>query len=90
MIVRSCLCALALMLAACGQSAPNPYPAEAKTRFDQSCPPQSAVCTCTWEGITRAMPYEEYEAALQRFRETGNMDPRVTRARTRCLERHDS
>jgi hypothetical protein len=43
---------------------------------------------CTWEEITRAMTYEEYEAALVRFRETGNMEPKVTRARTTCIERH--
>jgi predicted small lipoprotein YifL len=88
MIARSFAIAVLLSVAACGQSAPHPYPAEAKTRFDQSCPPDSAVCTCTWDGITRSVAYEDYEAALQHFRETGNMDPRITRARTSCLERH--
>jgi hypothetical protein len=53
-----------------------------------SCPSESVVCVCTWEEITRAMTYEEYEAALVRFRETGNMEPKVTRARTTCIERH--
>ena len=86
MIVRSIFLACALGLAACGPSAPHPYPPEAKTHFEQSCPPESAVCACTWENIIRAVPYEEYEAALARFREAGAMDPRITRARTVCLE----
>jgi hypothetical protein len=80
----------ALVLWGCGERAPNPYPADAQARFEVSCPSDSAVCVCTWDKITRAMPYEEYESALQRFRETGLMDPRVTRARTQCLERLDS
>ncbi len=78
----------AVALSACGQSAPNPYPEAARARFEVSCPSESAVCACTWDRLTRTLTYEEYEAALARFRETGNMDPRVTRARTKCLERH--
>lgn len=78
----------ALLLAACGGDAPNAYPAAAKARFEASCPPESAVCACTWENITRALTYEDYEAALARFRDTGLMEPEITRARTRCLERH--
>jgi len=78
----------AAVLGACGPSAPNPYPEAARTRFETSCPSDSAVCTCTWEEITRTVTYEEYEAALTRFRETGNMEPRITRARTKCIERH--
>ena len=78
----------ALFLAACSGDAPNVYPAAAKTRFEASCPPESAVCVCTWDHITRAMTYQDYEAALARFQEAGLMDPRVTRARTRCLEKH--
>jgi len=78
----------ALLLAACGARAPHPYPESARTRFEASCPPASAVCTCTWDAITRTVPYEEYEAALDRFRNEGLMDPRITRARTRCIERH--
>jgi hypothetical protein len=38
--------------------------------------------------MTQTLTYEEYEAALARFREEGLMDPRVTRARTGCIERH--
>lgn len=76
------------LLTACGEGAPNVYPDAARTRFDASCPPESAVCACTWERITQTVTYEEYEAALQRFRETGLMEPRITRARTACIERH--
>jgi hypothetical protein len=78
----------AAVLAACGQAAPNVYPEEARAHFETSCPSDSAVCTCTWEEITRTVTYEEYEAALARFRETGLMEPRITRARTKCIERH--
>lgn len=90
--MRWAACALfgAILLTACGQHAANPYPESAHARFEQSCPAESAVCTCTWDEITRSMPYEEYEAALTRFREQGQMDPRITRARTHCLERHPS
>ena len=77
-----------IVLSGCGQSAPNPYPEAARVRFEASCPVDSAVCTCTWDRLTRTLTYEEYEAALTRFRESGLMDPRVTRARTQCLERH--
>lgn len=79
-----------LALAACGPSTPNVYPESAKNQFEQSCPPESAVCTCTWAQVTRTMTYEEYQAALERMRREGLMDPRVTRARTTCLERHPS
>lgn len=87
--MRTGLVALgAVLLAACGQSAPNPYPESALARFEASCPAESAVCRCTWDRLTRSLTYEEYEAALERFRETGLMEPRVTRARTQCIERH--
>lgn len=78
----------AILAAACGESAPNPYPDSARTHFEASCPSTSAVCTCTWDRITRAVTYEDYEAAITRFRDTGLMDPRLTRARTQCIERH--
>lgn len=81
----------AAMLGGCGQQhAPNPYPQAAQRRFEASCPRDSEVCGCTWDEITRTLTYEEYEASLQRFRETGNMDPRITHARTVCIERHPS
>jgi hypothetical protein len=79
---------LTLALGACGQSEPHPYPAEAQARFAASCPPDSEVCTCTWDKITRTLTYEEYQVALERFRSEGLMEPRVTRARTQCIERH--
>jgi hypothetical protein len=78
------------LLGSCGEHAPNLYPAEARAHFDSTCPPASAACACTWDKITRALTYEEYEAALTRMREHGNMDPRITRARTHCLEKHTS
>jgi len=89
--MRYALAALlgAISLAACsGEGPPNPYPQSAHERFSMSCPPASAVCVCTWDKITRTLTYEEYEAALARFRETGLMETRITRARTQCIERH--
>lgn len=75
------------MLAACsGEHAPYPYPQSAHERFAMSCPEDSAVCRCTWDKITRTVTYEDYEAALARFRETGLMEPSITRARTQCIE----
>ena len=87
--ILTALCALA-GAAGCGQNAPNVYPDSARERFELSCPAESAACACTWDKITRAMPYDEYEDALARFRDTGMMDPRVTRARTQCLDHHES
>lgn len=80
----------AVVLWGCGAPAANPYPESARVRFEASCPSESAACVCTWDRITRTMTHEEYEAALTRFRETGLMEPRVTRARAQCLERHPS
>lgn len=80
----------AMLLAACGEPAPNAYPAEARAHFDTTCPPDSEVCACTWDKITRTMTHEEYQAALTRMRERGNMEPRITRARGACLEQHPS
>lgn len=85
---RGLIALAAVLLTACGEPAPNPYPDSAKARFEASCPSDSAVCTCTWDKLTRTLTYDEYEAALARFRETGLMEPRVTRARTYCIERH--
>ncbi len=78
----------ALLITACAERPPHPYPESARARFEASCPPESAVCSCTWATLTQTLTYEEYEAALARFSNEGLMDPRVTRARTRCLERH--
>ena len=86
-VLASCAAA---WLAGCAQPAANPYPESAQTRFEASCPSESEVCVCTWDKITRAMTFEEYEAALEQFRETGQMETRITRARTQCLERHES
>lgn len=77
----------ALALCACGGHAQNPYPQSAQAAFEASCPADGdGVCSCTWEQITRSMTYEEYENALARFRETGLMEPKITRARTHCIE----
>lgn len=81
---------LAAPIGACGHSEPNPYPAPAQTQFFRSCPRDNAVCACTWDEITRSMTYEDYEAAMTRFSETGRMEPKLTHARTVCTERHPS
>jgi hypothetical protein len=78
----------ALFLAACGGGAPNPYPDQARAQFETTCPRTSAVCTCTWDHITHDLTYEEYQAALARYRRDGLMDPRITHARAVCLEAH--
>ena len=89
--MRSGLFAIAaLALTACGERAAHPYPDQAQAQFARSCPPASAVCSCTWDAITRTVPYREYGAALARFRQQVLMDPRITRARTRCIEKHGS
>ncbi len=80
--------AVLLALAPTGCATMHPYLETARVQFEASCPSESAVCTCGWDKLTRMMTFEEYEAALARFRERGLMDPRVTRARTQCLERH--
>lgn len=90
MLRAACALCGAILLAACGARAPNPYPESARARFEQSCPPESQVCACTWDKLTRTLTYEEYDAALTRFRTEGLMDPRVTRARTNCLEKYPS
>jgi hypothetical protein len=78
----------AVGLAACGSATRHEYPESARTQFNTTCPAGDAVCDCTWDKLTRTVPYEDYEAALERFAKEGLMDPRVARARTECLERH--
>ena len=79
-----------LALSSCGQGEAHAFPAAAHTQFEQTCPATSDRCCCTWEQITRTMTYEDYEAALDRYATEGLMDPRITRARTHCLEHHDN
>ena len=79
---------LSTALVACGHSEANPYPQAAQREFFRSCPAENAVCTCTWDKLTRDLTYDEYQVALEHFRETGRMDPKVTHARTVCTERH--
>lgn len=78
---------IAVLLAGCG-AAPNDYPEGARAAFARSCPTGEALCDCTWDKITRAMTHEAYAIALDRYQQDGLMDPRITRARTACLERH--
>ncbi len=74
-----------VVTAACAASEPNPYPASAQAEYNRTCPAEDAVCACTWDKITRAMTYEQYDAAVERFRVEGLMDPAITRARGACL-----
>lgn len=78
----------ACTLSGCGEAPAHPYPAVAQAQFHASCPQGDPVCVCTWDQITRAMTYEDYQAALETFRTDGTMDPRITRARTHCIEHH--
>lgn len=87
-MVRGLIALGVLALAACGPPGPNVYPESARAQFETTCPNDNPACQCTWDRLTRTLTYEEYEAALARFRESGLMDPRVTRARTQCIERH--
>ncbi|MEJ0060705.1 MAG: hypothetical protein WDM79_14510 [Terricaulis sp.] len=75
-------------LAACGEAAPNEFPAQAQAEFHSQCPADNPVCTCTWDRITRAVTYEEYEAAMATFRAEGTMDTRITHASVKCREQH--
>lgn len=77
-----------LLLAGCGGSDPHPYPEAAQTSFHQTCPASAPECVCTWEAITRAMPVEEFDDAIATFEAQGVMDTRITRARTKCREKH--
>lgn len=83
--MRAALAAM-LVLASCGPSAQHDYPPRYQAAFHRTCPAADPVCACTWERITRSIPPDEYEALLVRFREEGLMDPRITRARTECLD----
>ena len=87
--MRQGLFAAVMMVAplmGCGQAEPHAYPASAKAQFNQGCAPDNPVCVCEWDQITRAMAYEDYQAAMETFRTDGLMDPRLTRARTHCIE----
>ncbi|HWA01778.1 MAG TPA: hypothetical protein VG841_15830 [Caulobacterales bacterium] len=87
--MRAVLVAIGAALALSGcQAPPHDFPASAKAQFNRTCPANDSVCECTWDQITRAITYEQYEAALTRFRREGLMDPHITHARTYCLEHH--
>ena len=75
-------------LSGCGEHEAHAFPASAQRQFERTCPPNSETCRCTWDRITRTLSYEDYQAALDRYATEGLMDPRITRARTHCIEHH--
>jgi len=83
--MRGAMLAL-LLVAGCGEKAAHPYPAEAQEVFARSCPMTEPKCVCAWDKITRSMTHPEYEAAMERFAREGLMDPRLTVARSECLD----
>src|SRR5262245_57978299 len=80
--------AMTLDLEACAKAQPHPFPTSAAAQFHASCPVGDEVCDCTWDQITIEMTYDDYQKAVETFRTDGLMDPRITRARTHCLEHH--
>ena len=76
------------VLAGCGEKPANDYPSAARAVFAKSCPTGTPKCDCAWGKITHTMTYPEYEAAMERFGTEGLMDPRLTVARTACLDAH--
>jgi hypothetical protein len=84
-MVRGLLSLTMLLLAGCG-AAPNEFPESARATFAKSCPVGEPKCDCAWDKITRSMTHPEYEAAMERFAREGLMDPRLTAARTECLD----
>ncbi|HVY86290.1 MAG TPA: hypothetical protein VG943_14240 [Caulobacterales bacterium] len=84
--MRGWLAALAVLALCACQGAPHEYPASAEAQFHRTCPANDGVCVCTWDQVTRLMTYDEYREAMTRFRREGLMDPRITRARTHCIE----
>lgn len=82
---------LALTIGACQRAQePNPYPEESKAAFNRDCPAGDPVCDCTWDGITRAMTHEEWNAAIERALREGLLDPELSRISTECKERHSA
>ena len=75
-----------LLLVGCGPKPVHEFPAAAHAVFAQSCPTGQPKCDCAWDKITRSMTYPEYEAAMERFAREGLMDPRLTTARTECID----
>ncbi len=78
---------VSMVLAGCAGE-PHAYPESARAAFARTCPLSEPMCACTWDRITRLLPADEYDAALDRFAREGLMDPRISRARTECLEKH--
>jgi hypothetical protein len=78
----------ALSLYGCGRGEAHDYPAGLQAEFHHNCPASDPVCVCTWDEITHAVTAEEYQAAMDRFRREGRMEPKITHARTVCRERN--
>jgi predicted small lipoprotein YifL len=78
--------AAALALSGCGEKPAHEYPPDARATFAEGCPVGDPKCDCMWDKITRAMTYEEYEAAMTRFTTQGLMDPKLSNVRLECRE----
>jgi hypothetical protein len=79
---------LALLLSGCGRGEAFDYPERDAAEFHRSCPAYDPVCICMWDEITHDVTAEDYEDAMARFRREGIMSPKITHARTVCLERN--
>lgn len=81
------LCCVIGGLAACaGEPPPNPYPDAARNAFYDMCGGGQAYCDCSWDGITRAMTAEEWDAAQAALAETGHPHPQIVIVSSRCRE----
>ena len=79
-----------MALSGCGRGEANEFPPQHQAEFHRSCPASDPVCVCIWDEITHAVTPDVYEELMQRFRREGLMNPKITRARTVCLERNRS
>lgn len=78
---------LACAITACAAEAqPNPFPETAKQEFLEQCRGGEAFCACSWDGITRAMTAEEWDAALVALDETGHPHPQMIIVSSRCRD----
>jgi hypothetical protein len=84
-VMRLSLLILAGLIAGCSAEKPAyVYPAAARVDFAKACPTGVPECDCTWDKITRAMPVDEYEAAMATYLREGVMDRRLTMAKAHC------
>lgn len=83
--MRLSILILSVLIGACSPKGPAfDYPATARADFAEACPTGVPECDCTWDKITRAMPVEEYEAAMATYLRDGIMDRRLTMAKAEC------